>query len=76
MTLKLPKVIRFKNVRYNTDFFDFSKSLLGTWHIILPPMDYTACGHGTDEYATEVKIGKLTCEECIKLIKFCKGVKL
>ena len=54
----------------------FDESLLNKWHVVIPPCDYTACGHATDEYNTEVKEGKITCQECLKIIKFCKKIKI
>jgi hypothetical protein len=43
--------------------------------------DYTLCGISLDETEEDIgnwhlEEGKITCEECIKIIKLCKKIKL
>lgn len=69
------EVIRFKKKQSTGMLWAFDKDLIKYWHIIIPPQDYTACGHTTDEYNIEKKEGHVTCPECLRVINFCKQIK-
>jgi len=66
------EVIKFNKKQNDEMISMFDESMLGSWHIVVPPTDYTACGHATDEYNIKKKHGKITCKECLKTIKFFK----
>ena len=70
------KVIRFKKEQSCEMISMFDESMLGSWHIVPPPLDYTACGHATDEYNTETKEGNVTCKDCLEVVRFYKKLKL
>ena len=56
--------------------YAFDEAMLGLVHIcITRNLDYTLCGHATDEYATQNTSDKPTCQDCIAVVKECKSIK-
>lgn len=68
------EVIRFKEEQPERMLVSFDSSMLGKWHLV-SDLDYTACGHATDEYNIEKKKGKVTCSDCLKQIEFYKKLR-
>ena len=68
------EVIRFKEKQSKEMSESFDSLMLGKWHLV-SDLDYTACGHATDEYNIEKKNGKVTCPDCLKQIEFFKKLR-
>lgn len=50
------------------------ETLIPFWHIIqdVGNCEFTACGHAITEYKIKQKVGKVTCPNCLEIIKFYK----
>lgn len=71
--MKKISVIKFKSME-EQDCSDLDDSLIPYWHIIQEAGqgEYTACGQAVTEYHYNIKKGKVTCPNCLEVIKFYK----